>query len=69
MSSKVRPDSAADLRVLVGSVPGRSCTDCSRSAWVEVAGGVQLTSTQTFELEGVQKPVSVAQSLARFVAR
>jgi len=33
----------------------------------EVPGGVQLTSTQTFELEGAEKPVCVAESLARFV--
>jgi len=35
----------------------------------EVAGGVQLTSTQTFEVEGAAKPVCVAESLARFVGR
>jgi hypothetical protein len=34
-----------------------------------VPGGVQLTSTQTFELKGAQKPVCVAESLARFVER
>ena len=33
----------------------------------EVPGGVQVTTTQTFELEGAQKPVCVAESLARFV--
>jgi hypothetical protein len=35
----------------------------------EVRGGVQLTSTQSFELEGAAKPVCVAESLARFVER
>lgn len=35
----------------------------------EVRDGVQLTSTQTFELEGAEKPVCVAESLARFVER
>jgi acyl dehydratase len=35
----------------------------------EVPGGVQLTSTQTFELEGADKPVCVAESLGRFVER
>ena len=33
----------------------------------EVPGGAQLTSTQTFELEGASKPVCVAESLARVV--
>jgi acyl dehydratase len=35
----------------------------------DVRGGVQLTSTQTFEREGTEKPVCVAESLARFVER
>jgi acyl dehydratase len=35
----------------------------------EVRNGVQLTSTQTFELEGAEKPVCVAESIARFVER
>jgi acyl dehydratase len=35
----------------------------------EVRDGVQLCSTQTFELEGSDKPVCVAESLARFVER
>src|SRR5579862_5210784 len=35
----------------------------------EVRHGVQLQSTQTFELEGAEKPVCVAESLARFVER
>jgi acyl dehydratase len=35
----------------------------------QVRGGVQLTTTQTFELEGAEKPVCVAESLARFVER
>jgi len=34
-----------------------------------VGGGVQLTCTQSFELEGHTKPVCVAESLARFVER
>jgi acyl dehydratase len=33
----------------------------------DVSGGVQLTSTQSFEVEGSEKPVCVAESLARFV--
>jgi len=33
----------------------------------DVRDGVQLSSTQTFELEGSDKPVRVAESLARFV--
>jgi acyl dehydratase len=32
----------------------------------DVAGGVQVTITQTFEREGGEKPVCVAESLARF---
>jgi len=32
-----------------------------------VRGGLQLTSTQTFELERADKPVCVAESLTRFV--
>lgn len=35
----------------------------------DVRDGVQLTSTQIFELEGVEKPICVAESLARFVER
>jgi len=35
----------------------------------EVRDGVQLTSTQTFELEGADKPVCVAESLARLAER
>ena len=35
----------------------------------EVRNGLQLTSTQTFELEGAEKPVCVAESLARFIER
>jgi acyl dehydratase len=35
----------------------------------EVRGAVQLTSTQSFEVEGVDKPVCVAESLARFIER
>ena len=31
----------------------------------EVAGGVQFTITQTYEREGTEKPVCVAESLAR----
>ncbi len=31
----------------------------------DVAGGVQITVTQTFEREGEEKPVCVAESLAR----
>jgi acyl dehydratase len=31
----------------------------------DVAGGVQMTVTQTFEVEGGEKPVCVAESLAR----
>jgi acyl dehydratase len=34
-----------------------------------VRDGVQLTSTQTFELEAADKPVCVAESLTRFVER
>ncbi len=33
----------------------------------DVSGGAQLTSTQRFEAEGSEKPVCVAESLARFV--
>ena len=32
----------------------------------EVPGGVQVTNTQTFEIEGQEKPACVAESLARF---
>jgi acyl dehydratase len=35
------------------------------SAVEDVAGGVQMTVTQTFEVEGGTKPVCVAESLAR----
>ena len=35
------------------------------SAVEDVAGGVQMTVTQTFEVEGGEKPVCVAESLAR----
>jgi acyl dehydratase len=35
----------------------------------EVPGGIQLTTTQAFELEGAPKPVCIAESLARFVER
>jgi acyl dehydratase len=31
----------------------------------DVAGGLQFTVTQTFEVEGGEKPVCVAESLAR----
>ena len=31
----------------------------------QVAGGVQFTITQTYEREGTEKPVCVAESLAR----
>jgi len=33
----------------------------------DVNGGIQLTMTQTFERDGQEKPVCVAESLARFV--
>jgi acyl dehydratase len=33
----------------------------------QVGGDVQLTSTQTFEVEGAPKPVCVAESLARLI--
>jgi acyl dehydratase len=35
----------------------------------EVPGGAQVTTTQTFEVEGGEKPVCVAQSVGRFVER
>jgi acyl dehydratase len=35
------------------------------SAVEDVAGGVQITVTQTFEVEGGEKPVCVAESLTR----
>jgi acyl dehydratase len=35
------------------------------SAVEDVAGGVQMTVTQTFEVEGGEKPVCVAESLTR----
>ena len=50
-------------------VGGRIRMRLSIDAVDAVPGGVQLTSTQTFELEGAQKPVCVAESLARFVER
>jgi acyl dehydratase len=50
-------------------VGGRIRMHLSIDAVDAVPGGVQLTSTQTFELEGAQKPVCVAESLARFVER
>ena len=34
-----------------------------------VAGGAQMTATQTFEREGESKPICVAEALARFVER
>jgi acyl dehydratase len=34
----------------------------------EVGGGIQVTVTQTFECEGTEKPVCVAESLARLFA-
>ncbi|EME21960.1 MaoC family dehydratase [Rhodococcus triatomae] len=34
----------------------------------EVAGGIQVTTTQVVELEGSDKPVMVAESVARVVA-
>ena len=34
----------------------------------DVAGGVQFTVTQTFEVDGGEKPVCVAESLARAYA-
>ena len=37
----------------------------SLTAVDDVPGGVQFTVTQTFEIEGGQKPVCVAESLAR----
>ena len=48
---------------------GRIRMHLSIDAVDEVRGGVQLTSTQSFELEGAAKPVCVAESLARFVER
>ncbi len=50
-------------------VGGRLRMHLSIDAVEDVRGGVQLTSTQTFELEGADKPVCVAESLARFVER
>lgn len=38
-------------------------------AAVPVSGGVQLTATQTFEVEGGRKPVCVAEMLVRFAER
>jgi acyl dehydratase len=38
-------------------------------AVADVRNGVQLTTIQTFEAEGPDKPVCVAESLARFVER
>ena len=35
----------------------------------DVAGGVQVTMTQTFEIEGGTKPVCVAESLSRYYAK
>lgn len=35
------------------------------SALEDVTGGVQMTMTQTFEVEGAEKPVCVAESLGR----
>jgi acyl dehydratase len=35
----------------------------------EVPGGAQVTTTQTLEVEGGEKPVCVAQSVARFFER
>jgi hypothetical protein len=32
----------------------------------EVPGGVQVTVTQTFEREGAEKPVCVAEALGRY---
>ena len=44
----------------------RRCACARRSPSVEdVSGGVQITVTQTFEREGEEKPVCVAESLAR----
>jgi acyl dehydratase len=50
-------------------VGGRVRMKLSIDTVEEVGGGVQLTSTQTFELEGASKPVCVAESLGRFVER
>jgi acyl dehydratase len=50
-------------------VGGRVRMHLSIDAVEEVSGGVRLTTTQTFELEGGAKPVCVAESLARFVER
>jgi acyl dehydratase len=36
---------------------------------VDVVGGAQVTTTQTFEVEGGAKPVCVARSVGRFVER
>jgi acyl dehydratase len=36
---------------------------------VDVAGGAQVTTTQTIEREGADKPVCVAQSVGRFYER
>ncbi len=35
----------------------------------DVSGGVQVTTTQVFEIEGGAKPVCVAESLGRFMER
>lgn len=50
-------------------VGGRIRMHLAIDAVDEVRDGIQLTSTQTFELEGAEKPVCVAESLARFVER
>lgn len=50
-------------------VGGRVRLHLSIDAVDEVPAGIQLTSTQSFELEGADKPVCVAQSLARFIER
>ena len=38
-------------------------------AVVDVPGGAQVTTTQTIEREGADKPVCVAQSVGRFYER
>ena len=50
-------------------VGGRIRMHLAIDAVDEVRDGIQLTSTQTFELEGAEKPICVAESLARFIER
>ncbi len=62
----------AELRLRQGPLPGaaagRLAGAHARDAGAvdDVPGGVQFTVTQTFEREGGDKPVCVAESLARF---